>query len=83
MVVSLPEGGLQVGAQPGHGRLDLRVALLAQLLLHFQRAAGEALRTNLQRGSCIRHGDMGGSERESQTWVAHVTGHKIKSYKTQ
>lgn len=52
VAVSLSEGGLQVGAQPGDGSFDLCVALLAQLLLHFHRAAGETLWTNFERGSC-------------------------------
>lgn len=58
VVVSLSEGGLQVGAQPGDRSFDLCVALLAQLLLHLHRAAGETLWTHFQRRSC-RKGDSG------------------------
>lgn len=52
VAVSLSEGGLQVGAEPGDRSFDLCVALLAQLLLHFHRAARETLWTYFERGSC-------------------------------
>ncbi|MEQ2194461.1 hypothetical protein XENOCAPTIV_029701 [Xenoophorus captivus] len=52
VVMSLFEGGLQVGAKPENGSFDLCVALLAQFVLHLHRAAGETLRTHFQGGSC-------------------------------
>lgn len=50
MLVSLHEGALQVGAQLGDRGLQIRTALLTQLLLHLQSAAREALRAHLQIG---------------------------------
>lgn len=52
MLVSLSEGVLQVGAQLGDRGLQIRAALLTQLLLHLQGATREALRTHLQMGFC-------------------------------
>lgn len=50
MLMSLCESALQVGAQLGDGRFQIRAALLTELLLHLQSAARVALRAHLQMG---------------------------------
>lgn len=48
VLVSLGEGGLQVGAKLRDWSFQVRAALLTQLFLHLQSAARIALRTHLQ-----------------------------------